>query len=312
VLVIVAPGQGSQTPGMLNPWLADSAFKSVLESASVSSGLDLIKHGTESDADTIRNTAIAQPLIVAAGLGSLAAISDQVGFPITSASAVAGHSVGEITAVIATGVLSLQDGMKLVSVRANEMAKAAALEQTSMAAVLGGNREDVIASLDALELIAANENGANQIVAAGSFERIEELVANPPAGTRVRPLQVAGAFHTHYMAPAQSFLAETANSFAPQNPSVQLVSNKDGELISNGKEFLNRIVGQVSSPVRWDLCMETFSALGVTGLIELFPGGTLTGIAKRALAGVELLPISSIEDIQKVEEFVQKHLEVGQ
>jgi len=307
VLVIVAPGQGSQTPGMLTPWLANSAFKSVIETASDACGLDLIKHGTVSDSDTIRDTAIAQPLIVASGLGSLAAISQTIGFPITSANAVAGHSVGEITAAISTGVLSLEDGMKLVEVRGNEMARAASMVATSMAAVLGGNREDVIAALDALDLIAANENGANQIVAAGSIEKIEELIANPPTGTRVRPLQVAGAFHTYYMSMAQEEVANTAQKLVIHNPSVQLVSNKGGEVVTDGKDFLDRIIGQVTSPVRWDLCMETFLAMEITGLIELFPGGTLTGIAKRALPGVELLPISSIEDVEKVADFVAKH-----
>ncbi len=308
MLVIVAPGQGSQTPGMLTPWLENSAFKSVLESASKAAGIDLIKHGTSSDADTIRDTAIAQPLIVAAGIGSLAAISNEIGFPIQSAGAVAGHSVGEITAAIATGVLSLEAGIKLVSVRANEMAKAAANVATSMAAVLGGNREDVIAALDNLELIAANENGANQIVAAGSIENIEALIANPPNGSRVRPLQVAGAFHTKYMAPAQEAVAGIAKTLESHNPSVQLISNKGGDVVSDGIDYLNRIVGQVASPVRWDLCMETFSSMGITGMLELFPGGTLAGIAKRALPGVELLPIAGIADIEKVSEFAIKHL----
>ena len=308
MLVIVAPGQGSQTPGMLTPWLANSAFKSVIETASTACGIDLIKHGTESDAETIRDTAIAQPLIVASSLGSLAAISEVTGFPISKADAAAGHSVGEISAAIATGVLSLEDGMKLVSIRANEMAKAAAQTPTGMAAVLGGNREDVIAALDAMDLIAANENGANQIVAAGSIENIDKLIATPPTGSRVRPLQVAGAFHTHFMSSAQSAVADIAATFSANSPTVQLVSNKSGDVVTDGKEFLNRIVGQVASPVRWDLSMETFSSMGITGMIELFPGGTLTGIAKRALAGVELLAISSIEDIEKVSGFVQTHL----
>jgi [acyl-carrier-protein] S-malonyltransferase len=296
---------------MLTPWLSNPAFEKVLQSASDACGIDLVKYGTESDADTIRDTAVAQPLIVAAGLASLAAMQDQVGFPITSASAVAGHSVGEITAAIATGVLSLEDGMKLVEVRANEMARAASSVATGMAAVLGGNREDVIAALDKLELVAANENGANQIVAAGSIEVIEELVANPPAGTRVRQLQVAGAFHTYYMSSAQEEVIEVVKHLTISDPSLKLVSNKAGEVVTSGEDFIDKIVGQVASPVRWDLCMETFTSMGITGLIELFPGGTLTGIAKRALPGVELLSISSVDDIQKVAEFVAKHSEVN-
>lgn len=311
MLVIVAPGQGSQTPGMLTPWLGNPEFKTLLENASDACGLDLIKHGTESDAETIRDTAIAQPLIVAAGLGTLSAISSATGFPITNADAVAGHSVGEITAAIATGVLTVEEGMKLVATRANAMARAAAEISTSMAAVLGGERDLVISALDDLGLVAANENGANQIVAAGTIEQIEKLLATPPSGTRVRPLAVAGAFHTEFMASAQDAVAKVAAQINPQNPTTQLVSNKDGNVITIGADFLARIVGQVASPVRWDLCMETFSAIGITGMIELFPGGTLTGIAKRALPGVELLPISNVEDVSKVNEFVSKHLKAN-
>lgn len=311
MLVIVAPGQGSQTPGMLTPWLTNSAFASILQTASEACKIDLIKHGTVSDADTIRDTAIAQPLIVAAGLGSLAAISAASGFPITNADAVAGHSVGEITAAIATGVLSLESGMNLVSIRANAMARAAAETPTSMAAVLGGTREDVISALGDLDLVAANENGANQIVAAGKTEQIEKLVATPPTGTRVRPLSVAGAFHTKFMSSAQNAVADFSKQISANNPTTQLISNKGGEVVTSGTDFLERIVGQVASPVRWDLCMETFSAIGITGMIELFPGGTLTGIAKRALPGVELLPIATLDDVEKVSDFVSKHLKAS-
>lgn len=308
MLVIVAPGQGSQTPGMLVPWLENAAFKSTIEVASEACGLDLIHHGTESDAETIRDTAIAQPLIVAAGIASLNAISSAIGFPIEKANQVAGHSVGEITAAIASGVLTIAEGMNLVAVRANAMAQAASEVSTSMAAVLGGTRDQVISSLTELGLVAANENGANQIVAAGTVEQIENLVANPPEGTRVRTLSVAGAFHTSYMSSAQSAVREFASGLSPKNPSVSLVSNKSGEVVLDGKEFLEGIVGQVASPVRWDLCMETFKAHEITGLIELFPGGTLTGIAKRALPGVELLPVSTPDDAEEVTAFVSKHM----
>lgn len=307
MLIIVAPGQGSQTPGMLTAWLQNDAFAAVIDQASAATGLDLRAHGTESDADTIRDTAIAQPLIVAAGLGSLAAAADVLGMPITAADAVAGHSVGEITAAAATGVLSLEDALQLVAIRGRAMAEAAAVVQTGMAAVLGGERDDVVATLTKHGLIAANENGAKQIVAAGTLEQIEALNAEPPAGARVRPLQVAGAFHTQFMASATDAVCQASTSMATNAPSVQLVSNRGGEIVTDGADVVARLVSQVSSPVRWDLCMETFQEIGVTGLVELFPGGTLTGIAKRALPGVELLAITSPDDLAGLADFVTKH-----
>ena len=308
MLIIVAPGQGSQTPGMLTPWLENEAFADIIDQASAATGLDLRLHGTLSDADTIRDTAIAQPLIVAAGLGSLAAAAATTGFPITAADAVAGHSVGEITAAAATGVLSLKDALELVAVRGRAMADAAAVVQTGMAAVLGGERDEVVSTLAKQGLVAANENGAKQIVAAGTLEQLEALSAQPPAGARVRPLQVAGAFHTQFMASATDAVCQVSTGMTTQAPSVQLVSNRGGEIVVDGVDFVARLVSQVSSPVRWDLCMETFEQLGVTGLIELFPGGTLTGIAKRALLGVELLALTSPEDLQQLPDFVSRHL----
>ncbi len=307
VLIVVAPGQGSQTPGMLTPWLNHGAAAEIVERASDVTGIDLKHMGTEADADTIRDTAIAQPLIVAAGLASLAAVQDSLGLPITNSDFVAGHSVGEITALAAAGVISLDAAFELVAVRGRAMAEAAAAVETSMAAVLGGERDEVVTALTARGLIAANENGSKQIVAAGTREAIDELVANAPAGTRVRPLAVAGAFHTHFMASATEAVSAVAANVSTQSAAVRILSNKDGTEVSDSAELLARLVGQVSNPVRWDLCMETMAAESVTGMIELFPGGTLTGIAKRALAGVELLPLTSLEECEKVSEFVSQH-----
>lgn len=307
MLIIVAPGQGSQLPGMLTPWLEIPAFAEVVDLACEVTGIDLRLHGTESDADTIRDTSIAQPLLVTAGLACLAAAQKSLGFPITAADAVAGHSVGEITAAGATGVLSLEDALKLVAVRGRAMAEAAAVVETGMAAVLGGDRDEVIATLTRHGLIAANENGAKQIVAAGTAEQIHALNAEPPAGARVRPLQVAGAFHTHFMASATDAVCEVSTDMQTNDPSVQLVSNRGGEIVTSGTDFVARLVSQVSSPVRWDLCMETFAEIGITGMIELFPAGTLTGIAKRALPGVELLTITTPADLDSLETFVNAH-----
>lgn len=306
MLIVVAPGQGSQTPGMLAPWLEHAAFGHIIDEASAACGLGLRAHGTESDADTIRDTAIAQPLIVAAALGSLAC-ADALGLPVTAADAVAGHSVGEFTAAVAAGVLSVSDGMRVVGVRGRAMSHAASSVATGMSAVLGGEPAEVIAAIEAAGLVPANVNSAGQIVAAGELVKLEEFAANPPAGTKVRALQVSGAFHTHFMASAQSAVADALANAHLGTPTVRMVSNQGGDVLTDATEIARRLSSQVTNPVRWDLCMEQFAALGATGLIELFPGGTLTGIAKRALPGVELLAVKMPEDLASIPEFVSRH-----
>jgi [acyl-carrier-protein] S-malonyltransferase len=291
---------------MLAPWLELPAFASVIDQMSAACGTDLRRHGVESDADTIRDTAIAQPLIVASGLATAAA-SASLGLPLTASDFVAGHSVGEITAAALAGVLTLEGAAHLVATRGEQMAHAANSVSTTMAAVLGGERDEVVAELEARNIVPANQNGANQIVAAGTVQQIEELIANPPAGTKVRQLQVAGAFHTHFMASAQAAVAEVAATLAINTPVTTLISNQGGDIVTDGNDFVARLVSQVAAPVRWDLCMQTMVAGKVTGLIELFPGGTLTGIAKRAMPGVELLAIKSVDDLALVPDFVAKH-----
>lgn len=307
MLIVVAPGQGSQTPGMLTPWLELPAFAELIREAAAASGLNLVQLGTEADADTIRDTAVAQPLIVAAGLASAAAAA-AAGCDLRHlADAVAGHSVGEFTASAMAGVLSTGEALKLVSIRGRAMAHAAGLTATGMAAVLGGDRDAVLAGLARHDVIAANENGANQIVAAGTLAQLEALAADPPAGTKVRPLQVAGAFHTQYMQSAQSAVREAVVGVAPAVAATPIISNQDAAALTDGEEITKRLVTQITSPVRWDLCMEKFRELGVTGIVELFPGGTLTGIAKRALPGVDLFPIKSPEDLAGLREFAIAH-----
>jgi [acyl-carrier-protein] S-malonyltransferase len=295
VLAIVCPGQGSQTPGFLTPWLELPAFASSIDALTEASGIDLRSHGTVSDADTIRDTAVAQPLIVAAGIATLAALESSGSF---NFSGVAGHSVGEITAAIASGVLSKEDGIRFVTKRGHEMAAAAALETTTMAAVLGGESAEVAAYLENLGLTPANYNGGGQIVAAGSVEGIAKLQAEPMAGTRVIPLQVAGAFHTDYMKPAVAALGEFATSISVNDPNVTIWSNKDGKSVSQGSTFLASLVSQVSNPVRWDLCMESMIDAGVTAIIEVCPAGTLVGLAKRSMPGIETLALKSPDQLE--------------
>ncbi|MEU6065923.1 MULTISPECIES: ACP S-malonyltransferase [Streptomyces] len=302
MLVLVAPGQGAQTPGFLTPWLDLPGAADRVAAWSDAIGLDLVHYGTQADADAIRDTAVAQPLLVAAGILSATALGD------ISPGAVAGHSVGEITAAAFAGVLDEAAALGLVRRRGLAMADAAAITETGMSALLGGDPEVSVAHLEKLGLTPANINGAGQIVAAGTLEQLAALNEDKPEGVRkVVPLKVAGAFHTHHMAPAVETLAKAAADLAPADPKVTYVSNKDGKAVADGAEVLERLVGQVANPVRWDLCMETFQRLGVTALVEVCPGGTLTGLAKRALPGVKTLALKTPDDLDAARELIAEH-----
>ncbi|WP_055700590.1 MULTISPECIES: ACP S-malonyltransferase [Streptomyces] len=302
MLVLVAPGQGAQTPGFLTPWLDLPGAADRLAAWSDAIGLDLAHYGTQADADAIRDTAVAQPLLVAAGLLSAEALGD------ITPGAVAGHSVGEITAAAYTGVLSDDDALRLVRKRGLAMAEAAAVTETGMAALLGGDPEVTVPHLEKLGLTPANVNGAGQIVAAGTKEQLAELEADKPEGVRkVVVLKVAGAFHTSHMAPAVAQLEEAAQGLTVADPRFTYVSNRDGKTVATGADVISRLVGQVANPVRWDLCMETFQELGVTALIEVCPGGTLTGLAKRALKGVKTLAVKTPDDLDAARALVAEH-----
>ncbi|MCL2795821.1 MAG: ACP S-malonyltransferase [Microbacteriaceae bacterium] len=300
MIVFVAPGQGSQTPGFLEPWLADPEARELLTSWSEAIGVDLVAHGMTSDADTIRDTAVAQPLIVAAGLltaRALRAAGAEIG-------AVAGHSVGEITAAAVAGVLSEADALAFVRTRALAMKDAAAAVPTGMSAVLGGDLDALVGHVTALGLEAANYNGGGQVVVAGELDALAKLAEEPLRGTRVVPLQVAGAFHTRFMAPARDVLRASASSFTPADPSITLWTNKDGSVVTSGAEYLELLVGQVANPVRWDLDMEAFASAGVTGLVEFAPAGALVGLAKRGLKGVPAVGIKTPDDIAAALELI--------
>ncbi|MEQ1738157.1 MAG: ACP S-malonyltransferase, partial [Rhodoglobus sp.] len=291
MIVIVAPGQGSQTPGFLEPWLDLPGAREQLSAISDAVGIDLVAHGTTSDADTIRDTKVAQPLIVAAGLVTLTSLfadgrREKVG-------GVAGHSVGEVTAAAAAGILGQTDAVAFVRERGLAMADAAALEPTGMSAVLGGDEAALLERLAELDLAPANFNGGGQLVVAGSLPALAALAENPVAGSRVIPLQVAGAFHTRYMQPAVARLSAFASTLEAHDPTLPIWTNRDGSRIASGVDFVNLLVGQVSSPVRWDMTMETFAAAGVTGIVELAPAGALVGLAKRGLKGVPAVAVKA-------------------
>ena len=301
MIALLCPGQGSQTPGFLAPWLELPGVADRLAGLADVARVDLTAHGTTSDADTIRDTAVAQPLIVAAGL-----VTAGVLFPSVDASAdgvlprvgaVAGHSVGELTAAALTGVLTADEAIGLVSERGRAMAAASAVTATGMSAVLGGDPDEVAATLARHGLTATNANGGGQVVAAGTLEQLAALTADPPARTRVVPLQVAGAFHTAHMSPAVEALAVAAKGITPRDPRTRLLSNADGAVVTGGAEVLQRLVVQVSNPVRWDLCQQTLADLGVSAAIELAPGGALAGLAKRALRGVPVVALKTPDDL---------------
>jgi [acyl-carrier-protein] S-malonyltransferase len=322
VLAVVCPGQGSQTPGFLGPWLDVPGVGARLERLSKAAGLDLTLHGTESDADTIRDTAVAQPLIVAAALATFPALfpdDDAAGDPgdgaegadPTRVGVLAGHSVGEIAAAALAGVLPAESAMALVAERGRAMADAAAATPTGMSAVLGGDADDVAAALERHGLEPANLNGAGQVVAAGTLDALAALAADPPAKARVMPLKVAGAFHTSFMAPAREALAAAAGRVTAQPPAVALLSNADGDAVRDGQEALDRIVAQVGRPVRWDLCMARLLDLGVTGLVELPPAGALAGLAKRGLPGVEVVAVKTPADLDAARDLAERHRRQG-
>jgi [acyl-carrier-protein] S-malonyltransferase len=294
VIIAVFPGQGSQTPGFLSPWLELDGTRERLEAFSERAGVDLVAAGTEWDADRIRDTSVAQPLIVAASLLSWAALNERAGTPVAG---VAGHSVGEIAALAASGVLNDDDALRLVGLRGRAMAEAAATVETGMSAVVGGDEQAVLERLEALQLTPANFNGGGQIVAAGELSRLADLGAEAPRGARVIPLQVAGAFHTRFMEPAVETLRTAAADVEVSDPSTTLWTNSDGSVVSDGRRALDLVVAQVASPVRWDRCMASFAEHGVTGIIELSPAGALTGLAKRALRGTPTVAVKTPDDL---------------
>jgi [acyl-carrier-protein] S-malonyltransferase len=307
VLAIVAPGQGAQTPGFLGPWLEVPTFADRLNWLSAVSSLDLRHYGTDADAETIRDTAIAQPLLVAAGLLSALELFPHPADAYPLVGVVAGHSVGEVTAAAGVGVLSAEQAMVFVRERGRAMAEASAATPTSMTAVIGGDADDVLLALAAHDLTAANNNGRGQIVAAGTKDQLAALAANPPARARLIELSVAGAFHTVHMEPAVARLTALARAISTHDPRTRLLSNADGQVVHDGREVLRRLVGQLAAPVRWDLCMTAMADLGVTGLLEMPPAGTLTGIVKRNLKGVEVFALNTPDQLEEAMEFVHKH-----
>jgi [acyl-carrier-protein] S-malonyltransferase len=305
LIALTCPGQGAQTPGFLAPWLELESFKAEIAKYSAILDMDLVHFGTEADADQIKDTKIAQPLIVAASMAShaalIAALQDDSMFE-----GVAGHSVGEIAAANIAGVLDTEAALKLVKARGEQMAIAASLEESSMAAVVGGEQDIVLNHLSNLGLFAANYNGKGQIVAAGSSSKIQDLISTPPPGTRVVGLAVAGAFHTSFMETAKVELGSLASSIRTENPKLLIWSNSDGAKIDRGDKFLELLINQVSNPVRWDKTMDSMVSDGVSAVIELLPGGALTGIAKRAMPGVATLALKSPEDLEKAVSFVRE------
>jgi [acyl-carrier-protein] S-malonyltransferase len=286
---------------MLEPWLALPGVAARMQWASAVTGIDLVRLGTTGSAEEIRDTAVAQPLLVAFALAVAGELTDDV------PDVLAGHSVGEYVAAAVSGALTAETALVLVRERGRLMADASAAARTGMSAVLGGDADEVQSALDERGLVAANVNTAGQVVAAGSLDALADLAGNAPTGARVRALDVAGAFHTPYMATARDELTLTASAVPRSDPRVTLLANGDGAVVSAGDEVVTRLVQQVASPVRWDLCMQTMSELGVTAVIELPPAGTLVGLVKRAMPGVEMLAIRTPDDLDAARALLQRH-----
>ncbi|WP_328357845.1 ACP S-malonyltransferase [Mycobacterium sp. NBC_00419] len=301
MIALLAPGQGSQTPGMLAPWLELPGSADQIATWSQISGLDLARLGTTASAEEITDTAVTQPLVVAATLLANAELVKR-GTLAHKKTVVAGHSVGEIAAYAIAGVISPDDAVKLAAVRGAEMAKACAVEPTGMSAVLGGDEAEVLARLEALDLIPANRNAAGQIVAAGALAALEKLAEDPPAKARVRQLATAGAFHTHFMASALDAYAAAAADVATAEPTTTLLSNADGQPVASAADAMDKLVAQLTRPVRWDLCTETLRQLAVEAIVEFPPAGALTGIAKRELRGVATRAVKTPADLDELTE----------
>ena len=307
MLLIAAPGQGAQAPGFLSAWLELPGFADRLAAWSDLAGCDLIRCGTTAGADEITDTAIAQPLLVAAAIAAADELLGGIGHASRLAGAAAGHSVGELGAGAIAGVISPPDAMRLVRVRGQAMGRAAAAEATGMTAVLGGEESAVLAAIEKQGLTAANINAAGQIVAAGTSDELAAFAAAPPAGARIRPLPVAGAFHTRHMAPAADALRAASSAITVSDPQLTLLSNADGSVVRTGTDWMERIINQVGAPVRWDLCMKSMTGLGVSALIELPPAGTLTGLARRALPGVQLTALKTPDDLRAARALIAEH-----
>ncbi|MBA2517586.1 MAG: acyltransferase domain-containing protein, partial [Solirubrobacterales bacterium] len=291
----------------LTPWLDDPIFADRLNWLSAVSGIDLAAYGTDADADTIRDTAIAQPLLVASSLLAALALFPHPADAFGRVGAVAGHSVGEIAAATGAGVLTAEQAMVFVRERGKAMAAASAATPTGMTAVLGGDRDEVLQALDLHGLTAANDNGAGQLVAAGTTDQLQAFAAQPPAKARLRSLSVAGAFHTVHMRPAVDVLARLARAITTHDTRARLISNRDGQIVHSGRDVLARLVTQVSNPVRWDLCLQTMADLDVTGILEMPPAGTLTSIARRQLKGVDTFALTTPDQLDDARAFADKH-----
>jgi [acyl-carrier-protein] S-malonyltransferase len=309
VIAILAPGQGAQKPGMLAPWLDRPEARGRLEAFSDAAGLDLVHLGTDADAAAIEDTAVTQPLLVASALLAWDQLRLEVTVP--DGAVVAGHSVGELAAAAIAEVIDAEQAVALAAVRGKEMAEACAAEPTTMAAVLGGDADTVLTRLAELDLEPANRNGAGQVVAAGRKDAVDELVANPPEGARVRPLSVAGAFHTRFMEPAEKALgewvAEHRGELSPADPTHPLLQNADGAVVTGGSEFLDRLVAQVTRSVRWDSCMDTMRERGIGAAVELTPAGTLTGMVKRQIKGTPVHNVNTPDDLEKAVQMIEEH-----
>ncbi len=286
VLLLLSPGQGSQSSGMLMPWLALPGAEERLARWSELTGLDLRALGTTASDDEVRPTEVAQPLLTAAAL-----LSGRAVLAGRTPDVVCGHSIGELSAVALAGVLTDDQAVALAAGRGRLMAEAAALRPTGMAALLGVGAQEQDWTAAGLEL--ATVNVAGQVVLGGPVEALDAWT--PPKGVRVRRLDVAGAFHTSAMAPAADGFAALVAALGPRDADCDVIANADGAVLRDGRELLDRLVGQLTRPVRFDLCLAAASS--ATEAVELAPGGVLKGLAKRALPELPVRALRTPDDL---------------
>ena len=289
---LLTPGQGSQFPRMLRPWLRDPHAVDLLRSWSRTADVDLVHLGTKAGTEEIARTENAQPLLVAQAL----LLRDLL--PLTTTRWImAGHSVGELAAAAFAGALAPEDAVSLARARGMAMAQACSLAPTTMAAVIGGTPESIVSRLHEIGLTAANYNGAGQVVAAGLIENVNRLKQDPPKGTKVHQLSVAGAFHTSYMKPARAEFERAADRIRFHDVTHPLLSNLDGRLVTNGVEIRERLIAQLTVPVRWDLCLTTLGTFSPELVVAAPPGRVMTGLMTRRFPDLRTLCVQTPKDL---------------
>lgn len=306
MLAIIAPGQGSQSQKMLENWLTDEKIKNYVDEISKALNFDFAYYGISAKEEEINQTQNTQPLLVLNALISF----DKLNLNSLQSKRMvfAGHSVGEIVSYCLSGIISKSDALKISILRGKSMSNNLDYQnKTGMAAILGETDSSLTNLIDSFDLQIANKNSSQQIVVGGLIENINNLIDSKPNGIRIIKLSVSAAFHTNFMAKSLQLFQNSIENFDFKDPVNSIISNFDGLEITKGKEAKEKLIGQLTNSVRWDLCQKKFVEMGVTGILELCPGGVLTGISKRENPKIETFAIKNPFDISNANEFIARH-----